>query len=71
VTVEQGLLTGSLEFQGIWDKVKYGNLLLFKEKKIMMALNCLSISKSFMVWGEKRGNSTHSTLLQQRRLLEI
>lgn len=34
VTVEQGLLTGSLESQGIWEKVKYGNLLLFKEKNI-------------------------------------
>lgn len=31
------------------------------KKKISMALNCLNISKSFMVWGEKRGNSPHST----------
>lgn len=34
MTVEQGLLTGSSESQGIWEKVKYGNLLLFKEKNI-------------------------------------
>lgn len=51
MTVEQGLLTGSSESQGNWEKVKYENLLLFKEK-ILMALNCLNISKSWC--GEKR-----------------
>lgn len=34
VTVEKGLLTGSSESQGNWEKVKYENLLLFKEKNI-------------------------------------
>lgn len=34
MTVEQGLLTGSVESQENWEKVKYGNLLLFKEKNI-------------------------------------
>lgn len=35
------------------------------KKKILMALNCLNISKSFMVWGEKRGNSPHSTFFSR------
>lgn len=71
VTVEQGLLTGSLESQETWDKVKYGNLLLFKEK-ILMALNCLNISKSFAAWGEKKEKLPPSLhLLQPRRRLEI
>lgn len=42
------------------------------KKKILMALNCLNISKSFMVWGEEeRQLPPPLHLLEPRRLLEI
>lgn len=54
-------------------KVKYENLLLFKEKKILMALNCLNISKSYTARGREREVTLPDPLhrLKPRRLLEI
>lgn len=75
MTFEQGLLTGILESQReVGQGEKYGNLLLYQEKKKSMALNCLNISKSNMAWEEKKNRREASSplhLLKLRRLLGI
>lgn len=50
VTVEQGLLTG--EIPRNLGKGGIRKPAALQRKKILMALNCLSISKSLVVWGE-------------------